>query len=127
MQAEVLFLALVSPSHEVAYMLAAYYVTLSTLTGGLIIHIDDLNPYMRPFRHISLIFYPYQAALLHFFNGNPNAKGPFSISMETVVAKLLHLNDPETVWGNLLASGLMYCGFTLLGLLSIKHLYKERC
>jgi len=72
-----------------------------------------------------MIKYPYQAALLNFFKGNQNAVIMPGLTVEDYI-KMLKLNQPPTVWQNILMAFGFYIIFILGGYFSLKFLYKER-
>ena len=124
-QAQVLCITLASPTPEVAFVLAAGYTTVSNLSAGALVSIPNLGPNVNFLPYISMIRYPYQAAILNFFKDNEKAIIMPGMTVGDYV-ELIKLNVPPTIWQNLLIALGFYCTFVLGGFLCLKYLYKER-
>ena len=122
--AEVIACTLASPNYEVAFLLSGAYCHFALVTAGYFIAFPSMSSCMRLLSYISIAKPVYQAMLLCWFKDNPEATAG-GVPMESYI-RLFELDQPDTVWANVVHACCLLVLFLVLGFLCLKYLYKER-
>ena len=118
-------MSLMSPNHDIAFLVASGYTSVSALAGGMVVTFSNMWEPMQPLQYISMLKYPYQATLQLYFMDNPNTRDNVGRPVEEVLYRegLITPNGVVANWGVMLG---MYVMFSIGGFFALKYLYRER-